>query len=229
MLTRTCNSTRRHAEEIISNLHTLQHAHQHLNDPTIDPDFKQQLLSILPGKKPINKHYIYPHRETKKINSFATILFPQNELTFFNKIQIGNLKLCTYASAISKQGDDSTIVYRTADNFSYMGRIQAILSVSETEAVFLVIQYPIITDYFICSLGDDKSFTNTCIQHCLKKNYSTRLIKPTDIIEKCLYYEHPTGKCTFMRFPFVSLPSQFYLIVFKLFFLHLYFQINFIS
>lgn len=200
-LTRTCKSTRRHAEEMISNIRTLQHAYQHLNDPNMNDTFRQQLLLLVPGKKNIDKNIIYGHHKTNKPNSLATILFPQNTLTFFNKLQIGNLKFCTYMNAVSKHGDDSTILFRTSQNILYMGRIQSIFTVIETNEIFLLIEYPIFTDYFTCPLSNGSNYRYSYIQSCTKKNFTSRLIKPTDVIEKCVYFEHPSGKCQFMRFP----------------------------
>jgi len=185
---------------MISNLQTLQCAHQHLNDPTLDVSFKQQLLSLISGKKNIDKNYIYTSRKTDKVNPFATALFPKTKLTFFNKLQIGNLMLCTYASAVSKHGDDSTIVFRVPENL-LMGRIQSIFTVIETDNTFLLVDYPTVVDYFTCSTNNNDEFTYSSIQSCFKKDFSTRLIQTIDVVEKCVYYEHSNGKCHFMRFP----------------------------
>ena len=77
LLTRTCKSTRRHAEEIINNLHLLHSAHQHLHDPTLDITFKKEILSIINADEDINNNNYRTSRKTDKVNSFATILFPK--------------------------------------------------------------------------------------------------------------------------------------------------------
>jgi hypothetical protein len=185
---------------MISNLQILQCAHQHLNDPKLDISFKHYLLSIVHREENIGKHHISTSRKTDKADPFAKILFPQNKLSFFNRLQIGHLKLCTFSSAVSKSADDSNLVFRVNDNL-LMGRIRTIFVLDETETTFLLIDYPTTVDYFTCFINNTDQFRYSSIQSCLKKDFSTRLIQTTDIVEKCAYFEHPNGKCQFMRFP----------------------------
>lgn len=200
ILTRTCKSTRRHAQEIINNLHLLQSAHQHLHDPTLDITFKKEILSIIDVDEDISNSNYRTSQKTDKINSFATILFSTKQLNFFHRLQIGRMSLSTYASTIGKYADDSTVVFRIYEKL-FMGRIQSIFTLVENSTTFLLIDYPKATDYFTCFVDNSDDFKYSSIQSCFKKDLSTRLIEPSDIVEKCVYFEHPNGKCYFMRFP----------------------------
>lgn len=185
---------------MISNLRILQCAHQHLNDPTIDVFFKRQLLSIISESRDNDTTYISTSHKTEKINSFAATLFPQKKLDFFNRLHIGNLLLCTFPSAVSKSADDSTVLFRVGDKLS-MGRIKSIFTLSQTDNTFLLVDYPTTVNSFTCFIGYNDEFIYPSIQSCFKKDFSTRLIQTADVVEKCVYFENPNGKCHFMRFP----------------------------
>ncbi|CAM4791834.1 unnamed protein product [Rotaria magnacalcarata] len=200
LLTRTCKSTRRHAEEIIANLYLLQSALHHLHDPILNFAFKKQILSIINENEDINNNDYRTSRKNDKINAFATVLFPKKQLNFFHQLQIRRMKLNTYSSAVGKCADDSTIVFRI-DEKLFMGRIQSIFTLVENSTTFLLVDYPNVTNYFTCSVDKTDDFKYSSIQSCLKNELSVRLIQPSDIIEKCVYFEHPNRKCYFMRFP----------------------------
>ena len=185
---------------MISNLQLLQHAHQHINDPTIDPSFKNDLLPILSQQRNLDDDFSTPSRKTERVDHFATVLFPQNKLTFFDRLKIRNLMLSTFSSAAGKSGDDSSIVFRLKKHL-YMGRIRSIFTVMETRMTFLLIEYPTSFNTFSCQIGKDTYFKYSYIQTCSKKNFSTRLIECFEIVEKCVFYESPNGDRHFMRFP----------------------------
>ena len=185
---------------MISNLQLLQCAYQRLNDPQMNVSFKSELLSISSQKPQPEKNNICPSRRTPRENALAKLLFPGKKITFFDCLRIRNIRICTVTSAVSKCDDDSTVVFKTTQDFS-MGRIQSIFSIDDTNDVYLLIDHPTVFDYFDCEVNNHNRFRHSSIQSCLKKNFSTRLIEPSNIVEKCAYYECPNGKCEFMRFP----------------------------
>ena len=185
---------------MISNLQTLQCAHQHLNNATLDVSFKLHLLSLISENWNNDKNYICTSQKTEKVNPFAATLFPQKKLDFFNRLQIGNLVLCTFSSSVFKSADDSNILFRVGDKLS-MGRIKSIFTLAQTDNTFLLVDYPTTVNSFTCFVGNNDEFIYPSIQSCLKKDFSTRLIETIDVVEKCVYFEHPNGKCHFMRFP----------------------------
>ncbi len=201
LFTRTCKSTRRHAEEMIWNLQILQSAHQHLNDPTLDISFKYYLLSIIHGKRSNDKNFICTSRKTDKAHPYATICFPQDELHFFNQLQIGNLMLCVTANAVSKSGDDSNIVFLVQDNL-LMGRIRSIFTLVRTNTTFLLVDYPAVVNYFTYFINNNNEFKYSSIRSCLKKDMSTCLVQTTDIVEKkkCLLRASKTENATLCAF-----------------------------
>ena len=185
---------------MISNLQLLQSANHHLSDPLMSPSFKSQILSLTSQQYRRDEKDIEPHRTTSDIDPFATLLFPQAALTFYKALRIADLHLCTFSSAASKRGDDSTVVFRIGDEIR-MGRIQSIFSIATNGNVFLIITYPTSIDRFTCAIDDDEDFTSSSMYSCLKKDFSCRLVQTTEIIEKSVYFEHPDGKCYFLRFP----------------------------
>ncbi len=92
------------------------------------------------------------------------------------------------------------VVFRIEDEL-LMGRIRLIFTLDDTATTFLVVDYPTVVDYFIRSTNNSDEFRYSSIQSCLKKDFSTLRIETIDIIEKCVYFEDPNGKCHFMRFP----------------------------
>ena len=113
---------------------------------------------------------------------------------------MGHMTLCTYSNASFKRGDDSTIVFRIQNNL-FTGRIRSIFTLDENNSIFLLVGYPTATNYFTCCVDNNDKFKYASIQSCLKKDFSILLIKIIDIVEKCVYFEHSSGKCYFMRFP----------------------------
>ncbi|CAF1505410.1 unnamed protein product [Adineta ricciae] len=181
-LTRTCKSTRRHAQEMISNLQLLQCAYEHLSDSTINTSFKENLLSIANIKQHKDTIRVRAYRRTLKVNQYAEILFPQCQLVFFNRLQIGNLKLSTSPSAADALADDSTILFRSHNDLS-MGRIQSIFTLIETKVTFLLVDYPTAFEDFNCFVRNDDEFKYSSIQSCLKKDSTTCLVEPGNVIE----------------------------------------------
>ena len=139
-------------------------------------------------------------RKSDIVNSFAAVLFPEKQLHLFQRLQIGRMNFNTYSSAVGKYDDDSTIVFRMNGKL-LMGRIQSIFTLAENDTISLLIDHPKITDNFACFVDSSDEFRYSSIHSCLKTDLSTCLIQPNDIIEKCVYFEHPNGKCYFMRFP----------------------------
>jgi hypothetical protein len=92
------------------------------------------------------------------------------------------------------------VVFRIEDEL-LMGRIRLIFTLDDTETTFLLVDYPTVVDYFIRSTNNNDELRYSSIQSCLKKDFSTRRIETIDIVEKCVYFEHPSGKCRSMRFP----------------------------
>jgi hypothetical protein len=140
------------------------------------------------------------------IEYLAIILFLEETLTFFNRLEFANLILSTYSSAASKSGDDSNIVFCIQSRL-LMGLIRAIFTLVKTDTTFLLIDYPTAVHYFSCLINNNE-FKYSSIYSCLKKNFSTRLIQTIDIVEKCISLDNPNGKWHFMCFPNFEYSSQ---------------------
>lgn len=200
LFTNSCKSTRRHAKEMISNLHLLQSAHQQLTDLTLDHSFKNELLSIIHRQQFTEKIRIKPSRTIIKRNPLVESLFPGKKLSYFNRLHINNLLLSTVSGATSKDSDDSTVVFQ-ASGEARMGRINSIFKLDENDNVLLLIDLPTEIEFFTCDIDHNSRFRHCSVQVGRKANETSRLVQPSDIIEKCVYYEEPDGKCHFMRFP----------------------------
>lgn len=185
---------------MISNLQLLQYAHHHLSDPRIDACFKNHLLSIVSRQEGTNNDSNSTFRKTEKVDAFATVLFPQNKLTYFDRLMIRNRKLCTFSSAGSKSGDDSAVVFRLRNNLC-MGRIRSIFTVMETDINFLLIDYPTSFNNLTCQIDNNNYFRYSYIQTSSKRDSSTCLVQCFDVVEKCVFFERPNGDRYFMRFP----------------------------
>ena len=98
-----------------------------------------------------------------------------------------------------KNKTDSNVVFRIQDKL-LMGRIRTIFTLAKTDTTFLLIDYTTTVHYFSCFINNDE-LKYSSIYSCLKKDFSTRLVQTIDIVEKCVYFENPNGKCYFMRFP----------------------------
>lgn len=166
----------------------------------MNASFKKVLLSTISENDDVDGSYVHTSKRITNGDPLPRTIFPQNTISFFNRIQLGNISICTYSSAASKIADDSTVVFRVQDKL-HMGRIRSIFTVVETNATFLLVDYSPDVKYFTCFAGNNEEVIYSSIQSCFKKDLSVRLIQTSHVIEKCVYFEHSNGECHFMRFP----------------------------
>ncbi|CAF4736631.1 unnamed protein product [Rotaria socialis] len=120
LLTRITKSTRRHAQELIGNLHLIQEAYCHLNNFNfMNSNFANYLFTRFAchRKSDDSTHCQLGHLR-KEDDSVVRLLFPFAHIKYYQTVHVGRIRLCTRTYAEGKVADDSNIIF-IFDNVQY--------------------------------------------------------------------------------------------------------------
>ncbi|CAF4363060.1 unnamed protein product [Rotaria socialis] len=139
LLTRITKSTRRHAQELIGNLHLIQEAYCHLNNFNfMNSNFANYLFTRFAchRKSDDSTHCQLGHLR-KEDDSVVRLLFPFAHIKYYQTVHVGRIRLCTRTYAEGKVADDSNIIF-IFDNVQYPGKIRSIFTIDDGEPHLLV-------------------------------------------------------------------------------------------
>ena len=124
LLMRTSKSTRRHAQELITNLHLMQAACWHFKDlPVFNTATAIYLFSSFVNRHSNNGQQKYKLRHQCTIlDTIVHVFFPQSNINTYQTLHIGKLRLCTRSCSEKKLADDSNILF-LLNGAMYPGRI----------------------------------------------------------------------------------------------------------
>lgn len=194
--------SRNQSQEIIENLHVLQHAKRHSVDPTMNMTFASFLTTTLTHSKVGNldgKKRLELKHPCKKEDSGVRLLFPNEQLQFFKVLHLGNCRLCTRCYSHGKRSDDSNILFWFNGNEQF-GRIRAIFCVNG-DTPLLYVAYCQKEVPMICSIDTSNNVEFSGIQSSTTTQWSYTLTDIDNFIEKTIFFESPDRKTTFSRFP----------------------------
>lgn len=198
---RTSKSTRRHAQEIINNLHLMQEAYYHLNNLSIsNANFSNYLRSQFIDKQSSTDQEKYQVRHpSKNSDELIRVFFPHSKINLYQTLHFGKLRLCTRSYAEKKLVDDSNIIFLLND-VEYPGKIRTIFTIDDGKP-YLLVAYLRDLMPFICTLDRNESFSYPHILHTSTSKWNYVPIEMKDFIEKCVFFLSPTGTTYFIRFP----------------------------
>jgi hypothetical protein len=196
---RTIKGTRREEIEMIGNLNMFRNACVHLNDLTMDINFKNYIEKIISGRG----YYISTKNLIETIHPLPPITritknFPHQNLRFFSTCKIGHIRYTCFQYSKSKVADDSAIIFKLEDEFRF-GLIVSIFSDEDNEILFEVWPLSNAQKLNIFLNGQDIELSSIQEGKLEKNNYY--YITSNDIIEKCVYWRQKSNKAFFFRFP----------------------------
>ena len=200
MLTRAIRGVRNQAQEMIINLHIIQHALRHSIDPTMNADLAYFVESRLTDRRrsKVNKH-VQTHHKLRIEDASVRRLFPHALIDYYQTLNLGRVRLRTRSYSHTKIADDSNIVFRLNGNEKF-GRIRAIITVDGGEPLLFVAHLPNVLP-LVCRIDTSETFTYPAIQTGLDLQWSFVLIDVYDFVEKSVFFESPHSCCSFSRFP----------------------------
>ena len=200
MLTRATRGVRNQAQEMINNLHIIQHALRHSIDPTMNTDFAYFIATRLTDYRRIKDNRLMQvHHRSRTGDVYVRRLFPDSKIDYYQTINIGRLRLCTRSYANAKITDDSNIIFRLNGNEKF-GRIRTIITVNKGEPLLFVAHLPNVSP-ITYSLNDVENHLFTGIQISSGMDWSFAIVEIKDFVEKSVFYDSCDGRCSFFRFP----------------------------
>ena len=201
-LVRSTKGSRNHAQEMIENLHVLQHAKRHSMDRTMSTDFASFLSTRLRGlninNSSNNQCLVLKHKCTQEDQCLRRI-FPNAALDFYQVLYLGDTRLTIRSYSHRKTSDDSNILFRMNGSEKF-GRIRSIVYVNGASPIFYVAHLrdgsPL-----VCPIDASSNFEFTMIQISPSTTWSYTLMNVDDFIEKTVFFESPDRRSCFYRFP----------------------------
>ena len=200
MLTRATRGVRNQAQEMINNLHMIQHALRHSTDPTMNTDLAHFVESRLTDRhrRKVSKH-VQTHHKLRIEDASVRRLFPRALIDYYQTLYLGRVRLCTRSYSHVKIADDSNIVFRLNGHEKF-GRIRAIITVDGGEPLLFVAHLSNVVP-LVCRIDASETFNYPDIQIGLDQHWSFVLIDVDDFVEKSVLFENPDSCCSFFRFP----------------------------
>ncbi|CAF1484871.1 unnamed protein product [Adineta steineri] len=201
LLTRITKGTRRHAQEIINNLHIIQEAYCHLNDLALTHnDFGEYLSSRFTNYKVNNlSQDCRLGHASKKEDSLVQLLFPLTKVKCYQTIHLGKLRLCTRTYAEGKVADDSNIIF-VLDRVQRPGKIRAIFTIDDGEP-HLLMAYITVLSPFTCQIDENENFTYHNILSSTNSTWQYVPIRLEAFVEKSIFFRSVGGVSYFLRQP----------------------------
>lgn len=198
---RTSKSTRRHAQELITNLHLIQAAHCHLKNLSISNTSFANYLSF----RFFNSHSNYDQEkyqlrhQCKTLDKIVHVFFPFSKINSYQTLHIGKLRLSTRSYSEKKIADDSNIFF-LLDGVVYPGRIRTIFTIDDGEPHLIVAYLRELTP-LTCAIDEDENFTYPHILHTSSSQWNYVPIQLKDFLEKSVFFRSSNGITYFIRFP----------------------------
>ena len=208
VLVRSTKGSRNQAQEMIENLHVLQHAKRHCMDRTINEDFAQFLSCNLirsPNLDRLKNKRLILKQKCSKEDSYVRRMFPNSDLRFFQVLYLDELRLSIRSYSHGKTSDDSNILFRT-NAIEKFGRIRSIVTVDDQQPILLVACFADASP-LVCPIDTAGSFECNTIQVSSSTIWSYTLVDVDDFIEKTVFFESPDRHCSFFRFPNLTYSS----------------------
>ncbi|CAF1527503.1 unnamed protein product [Adineta ricciae] len=202
VLVKSTKGPRNQAEEIMQNLHVLQHAKRHCMDPTMSSDFASFLFSTFFHSKLVDDskrtRLLLKHKCSKE-DASVRLLFPSAQLDFFDVIYLDDCRLSTRSYSHGKTSDDSNILFRL-NGTEQFGRIRAIFTLNRSQPMIFVAHF-LNNSPLVCPLDQSQKIEFPGIQFSSSVRWSYILIDIDDFIEKTVYFESAGAGVSFCRFP----------------------------
>lgn len=204
LITRTCNSTRKHAIEIINTIVQLRETCRLIDTPHVRPKL-QHLLStwVLRRSLTMDNQIRLLHQIKSRSVTFISRMWTNKKIDYYSTLYIGHVRITTAAFADQKATDDSSILIKIngIDQFAVVKEIFCV----DGEDSFVQACCLSAAKSFECSTSSAKfSFNN--IQHGSMGN--DFIVSTKNIVEKCVRIEYPSASVlTFIRFPSLSICS----------------------
>ena len=200
LLTRATKGTRRHALELISNLHLMQQAYCYFNnDNNIDTNFRKYLSHLSGSFSDTDTKKLQLRHPIKHKDKLVSLLFSNAEINCYNTLHIGRLRLCTRSYAEQKVSDDSNITF-LLNGEEYPGRIRSIFTFDNSEP-YLLVAYLSNLKPFNCDIDTNGTFSYPFIKLTCQKNWNFIPISVTDFVEKIVFFDNGKGVYHFFRYP----------------------------
>ena len=194
--------SRNQSQELIENLHVLQHAKRHSIDPTMNLTFASFLTSTFTHSQVVNldgKKRLELKHLCKQEDSSVRLLFPSEQLQFFKVLHFDECRLCIRSYSHGKKSDDSNILFYLNGREQF-GRIRAIFTVNGEHPLMYVAYFqdelPL-----ICPIDTSNNLEFTGIQLSATTKWSYSLTDIDNFIEKTVFFESSDRKTSFYRFP----------------------------
>ena len=198
VVTRTCNSTRQHAIEIINTITQLRDLSQFVNTDDTRPELHELLSSwILRRPSRVKKETRLLHQLPNRSVPSISIMWRNQRISYYSTVYIGHVRVTTAALARGKRANDSSIIVRI-NRIEHFAVVEEIFSVDERDA-FLRVCCLSKNRSFVCSTGKTQ-ITFDAIQ---RGSMGDDCVVPLrNFVEKCVRIDH-SAPCsvTFVRFP----------------------------
>ena len=200
LLVGATKGSRNLAQEMLGNLHTIQHALRHSMNPTINRNISQFLMSHIKDYQRFSfQNDMKVRHLCSKEDDAARRLFPDANLQFYNTLYTGDSSFTTRSYSNVETTDDSNILFRLkgTDNF---GRIRSIVVVNDASPILYVAHFQNVTP-LVCPVDSSSKCVFNGIQTTGKLASTFIVIDVDDIIEKTVLFQNSTQSICVARFP----------------------------
>ena len=201
LLTRITKSTRRHAQELIGNLHLIQEAYCHLNNiACMNTDFSDYLFNRFTSYYTSHRSQNYRlGHASKKEDALVHLLFPLTDIKYYQTLHVGRTRLCTRTYAEGKVADDSNIIF-DLDNVQHPGKIRSIFTIDGGEP-HLLMAYMTNLTAFTSEIDDNENFVYHNILFSTTSKWNYVPIQAKAFVEKSIFFQNLGGTSYFLRQP----------------------------
>ena len=201
LLTRINQSTRRHAQELIGNLHLIQEAYCHVKVFTyMNTDFANYISSRFTGNPLDGSLQVYRlGHQSKSDDELVRLLFPFTTIKYYQTVHLGKIRLSTRSYAEGKNADDSNIIF-LLDGVEYPGRIRSIFTIDDDTPLLLVAYITNLTP-LTCEIEQNEECIYPNILSTSTTEWKYAPIEMKHFIEKSVFFRSPRGVSHFMRYP----------------------------
>ena len=208
MLTRSCNSTRRHALEIMNNMIYLRDACFEFTTtemPSHVRDLVSFWLDVSHHRSVSSATHIRVLHPFDFNDAFLSSLFP-GEIMYYSTAFIGGVRFITSDHAVNKVIDGSNIIFKTGTEATF-GRIRRLIRVNDGEPVFYVDVPKNLLDFPCANSGIVYHYSNIRTG-VYTDEINSVFISSKRILEKCVFYERDDRVCTFSDFEIYRDPHK---------------------
>jgi hypothetical protein len=181
-------SARRHAQELIDNLHLIREAYFHLNDlASMNTDFANYLSNQFTSCQTSNRlQNCRLCHESKSDDKLVRLLFRLTEIKYYQTLYVGKIRLCTRSYDDGKVADNSNIIF-LFDGIAYPGKIRTILTIEGAEP-YLLVGYMINLTPLTCQIDEKDNFAYHNILSTATSKWNYISIEVKNLVEKSVYF-----------------------------------------